>query len=110
MYIKTGKFGPYVQWGENRKNIESIKKSLQEITLQDIENILKGSQSKTENNVLRRLNDDFSVRKGKYGPYVFFQQPNMKRPQFLNIKKFNEGYFNCQAETLIEWLKETYNI
>jgi DNA topoisomerase-1 len=110
IYIKTGKFGSYVQWGENRKNIESIKKPLQEIRLEDIENLLKGSQNKTENNVLRRLNDDFSVRKGKYGPYVFYQQPNMKKPQFLNIKKFNQGFFNCEAETLIEWLKETYNI
>jgi DNA topoisomerase-1 len=110
IYIKIGKFGSYVEWGNNRKNIESIKKPINDITLEDIIQFLKSSQNKTENNLLRRLNENLSIRKGKYGPYVFYQRPDMKKPEFLNIKKFNQGFFNCEAETLIEWLKETYNI
>ena len=110
IYIKTGKFGSYIEWGDNRKNIESIKKPLNEITLEDINIFLKSSQNKTENNLLRRLNDNLSIRKGKFGAYVFYQRSDMKKPQFLNIKKFKEGFFNCEAETLIDWLRETYNI
>jgi len=34
----------------------------------------------------------------------------MAKPEFLNIKKFPEGFFACEAETLIEWLIDTYNL
>jgi hypothetical protein len=34
----------------------------------------------------------------------------MKKPDFLNIKKFNEGFFACEVDTLIKWLCETYNL
>jgi DNA topoisomerase-1 len=110
LFLKTGRYGPYVEWGEKRESIKSIKKPLNEITLDDIKELVEGSQKVTENNLLRRLNDSMSVRKGKFGPYVFYQRSDMKKPQFLNIKKFNEGFFNCQAETLINWCKETYNL
>jgi DNA topoisomerase-1 len=110
IYIKTGRFGPYVEWGEKRESIKSIEKPLCEITLDDIKHFLSNTQEKTENNLLRRLNDDMSVRKGKFGPYIFYQRSNMKKPLFLNIKKFNKGFFNCDAEDLVNWCKETYNL
>jgi hypothetical protein len=40
MYLKSGKFGPYVQWGDKRQSIKSIKKELNEITLSDIVNLM----------------------------------------------------------------------
>ena len=110
LFLKTGKYGPYVEWGEKRESIKSIKKALNEITIEDIKVFLEGSQKVTENNLLRRLSDIMSVRKGKFGPYVFYQRSDMKKPQFLNIKKFNQGFFNCEADTLINWCKDTYNL
>ena len=110
LFLKTGRYGPYVEWGEKRESVKSIKKPLNEITIDDIKEFIEGSQKVTENNLLRRLNDSMSVRKGKFGPYVFYQRSDMKKPQFLNIKKFNEGFFNCEADTLINWCNETYNL
>ena len=110
MYIKTGKFGPYVQWGEKRESIKTIKKPLNDITLEDVEQLLSGSLERIENNVLRRLTDHMSVRKGKFGPYVFYQRPEMKKPQFFNIQKFNQGFFQCEAKTLIDWVSDTYGL
>jgi len=110
LFLKTGRYGPYVEWGEKRESIKSIKKPLNEITIEDIKALIEGSQKVTENNLLRRLNENMSVRKGKFGPYVFYQRSDMKKPQFLNITKFNQGFFNCEAETLINWCKETYNL
>ena len=110
LYIKTGKYGNYVQWGEKRESIKTIQKPLNEITLNEVCNLLSGSQVKVENNLLRRLNYHISIRKGKFGPYAFYQRPNMKKPQFLNITKFNQGFFNCDADTLINWLCDTYKI
>ena len=110
LYVKTGKYGHYVQWGDKRESIKKLKTPLNEITLDEIRNFLLGSQVKVENNLLRRLNDHMSIRKGKFGPYAFYQRPDMKKPQFLNITKFNQGFFNCDADTLVEWLRNTYNL
>jgi hypothetical protein len=49
--------------------------------------------------VLRELNDVMAVRKGKYGAYVFYKRPDMKKPQFLDIKKCPHGFLNCEVET-----------
>jgi len=63
-----------------------------------------------EKNVLRTVTSDISVRKGKFGAYVYYKTPQMKTPKFLNIKKFKGGYLMCDKEILITWLKDTYKI
>ena len=50
------------------------------------------------------------VRKGKYGMYVFYQTPSMKKPQFLNIKKFKEGVLTAPINDIIAWINETYKL
>lgn len=114
LYIKTGKFGPYVEWGENKKGIKSLleetKKTVDEITLEDIEAAFDDPAFKIDKNVLRVLNKDMSVRKGKFGAYVYYKRADMKSPSFLNIKKFPEGYMACKIDTLVHWLCETYQI
>jgi topoisomerase IA-like protein len=72
--------------------------------------VLEKKIDKPQKNVLRKLNEELSVRKGKYGPYVYYKTPEMSKPQFLNIKKFKEGFLSCDVHSLINWLKETYNI
>ena len=110
VYLKSGKFGNYIEWGDKKQSIKSIKKSTDEITLSDAINILSGSQTTLDKNILRKLDEYTSIKKGKYGPYAFYQKPNMKKPEFYNIKNFNQGFFNCEAEVLINWLKHTYGL
>jgi DNA topoisomerase-1 len=110
LYLKTGKFGPYIEWGSNRESIKNIKKPLNEITLKDIEAYLSCKQDKVEKIVLRILNQYMSVRKGKFGPYVYYKRLDMAKPDFLSIKNFKQGFFACEIETLVKWLKETYNL
>lgn len=109
VYLKSGKFGYYIECGEKKQSIKSLKKSADEITINDVKDILSGSQI-DDKNILRKLDEYTSVRKGKYGPYIFYQRPNMKKPEFYNIKKFNKGFFNCEAQELLNWLQETYGI
>jgi len=110
LFIKTGRYGPYVEWGEKRESIKEIAKPLNEITIDDIIKYLSKENGKQEKNVLRVLNENLSVRKGKFGAYVYYKKKNMAKPEFLNIKKFNEGFMTCETETLINWLSEKYNI
>ena len=68
------------------------------------------SKEKIDTSVLRVLNDNFSVRTGKYGPYVYYKRASMAKPIFYNIKKFKESFTYCNADILIKWICDTYNI
>ena len=109
LFIKNGRYGPYVEWGDKKESIKDIKKPLSEITLIDIEKFLE-KENTVGKNILRPLNEHMSIRRGQYGPYVFYKTESMKKPQFLNIKKFQEGYLTCEKEILISWLCDTYNL
>jgi hypothetical protein len=45
-----------------------------------------GGGCESNKNILRHLNADFSIRKGKYGSYIFYKTATMKKPQFLKLK------------------------
>lgn len=108
LFVKHGMYGLYAQWGENKKTLNSIKKTIENITMEDIEKcILTKNES---SNILRVINDDISVRKGKYGPYVYYKRKDMGEPKFYNIKKFKEGFTYCEKKVLINWLVETYSL
>ena len=63
-----------------------------------------------DKNMIRELSDDLSIRNGKFGAYVFYKTKTMKKPQFLNIKKFKESYLTCEKEVIIKWLEDNYPI
>lgn len=107
--ILNGRYGIYAVWGENKKSLSFIKKPFAELTLEDITAHLSKTD-KTDSNVLRVLNEDFSVRTGKYGPYVYYKRGNMAKPEFYNIKKFKESFTYCKPEILIQWVRDTYKI
>jgi DNA topoisomerase-1 len=62
------------------------------------------------NTTFRVLNSVLSVRNGKYGAYVYYQKPGVKKPTFLNIKKFKDNCWSCDPNVLLEWLHSTYNV
>lgn len=107
--IHNGRYGMYAQWGENKKSLSFIKKALSELLIEDVTPHLITSE-KTDSNILRVLNNHFSVRTGKYGPYVYYKRENMAKPTFYNIKKFKESFTYCNPDTLINWIRETYNL
>lgn len=111
LYIKNGRYGYYAQWGENKQSIKDIKTPINKINLEIMVKFLnEKKESGGNSNILRTLNETMSVRKGKYGPYVFYKTNTMKKPTFLNIKKFSEGFLKCDANVLIDWLTEEYNL
>lgn len=121
VYVKTGRYGNYIEYGDVTKSIKSIKKPVSEITWIDIEPFLEdadsegdegggNSSSSKKRGILRTLNSCMSVRNGKFGSYVYYKTPQMTKPQFLNIKHFPEGFMFCQPEVLVEWICKTYNI
>jgi len=107
VFLKTGKYGDYVEYGEQQESTKSINKPLDQIVLNDIIPLLQKDE-KQDKNILRKINDDLSVRRGKFGNYVFYKTEKMKKPEFFNIKKFPECPITCDSDVFIEWLNKNY--
>jgi DNA topoisomerase-1 len=115
MYIKTGKYGAYVQWGEYTASIKAIQKPLNEIVMTDVIALLSpvcdpnAPRKPPQNqNILRNLNADLSIRKGKFGPYIYYLPADAKKPEFFKLTKHKTTYLTCEANTLIEWISNEY--
>jgi topoisomerase IA-like protein len=46
------------------------------------------------------INDEMSVRKGRYGPYVYYKTNNMNKPKFIGLKN------KSIEEVTREWVLE----
>ena len=105
--LKKGKFGLYVNWNKKNYSVNFLKKTQKTIMLEDVIDILSGKKS-TNPNVLKIVTDDISIRKGKYGPYIFYKNGNMKKPRFLKLK--NLIWNNLSSAAILTWIKNEYNI
>jgi len=105
MILKKGQYGLYVTWGTNNKSLASLKMEESEITLDHVVKFIT-----TNTTVLRKLTQDLSLRKGKYGDYIYYQTSKMKKPQFLKLNGFKKDPKTCEEKELISWIKETYKL
>jgi DNA topoisomerase-1 len=120
MFLRNGKFGPYVEWGDKKQSVKLIQKPISDICMDDIEQLLAEDNSdltsdkprkppQLENkSILRVLNSDMSIRKGKFGPYVYFMPSGSTKPAFFGIGKYSKTYNSCDVDMLIEWVVKTY--
>lgn len=105
--LKSGKYGAYVEYGDEIKvSLSKIKKTLDKIVLEDVLPFLGVAQKPTT--VLRVLSPTLSIRNCKFGPYIFYKTEKMKNPKFYDLKGFEQGFGVCDAEELIEWIKNTH--
>jgi DNA topoisomerase-1 len=117
--LKRGKYGLYVVWGENKKSLSGIDKEVSEITLNDVISFINRpvtnhyqiqGQTTDNPNMVRYINNDMSIRKGKYGDYIFYKTKSMKMPKFLSLLKYKGDYKTDTLNSFNSWVKETYNI
>jgi len=105
IFIKKGKFGYYVKWGDKNQSLKNINcEKIDNIRLEDIISLLEN------NNLLRDIDVNCSIRKGPKGDYIYYKTNNMKKPSFYNIKKFDQDYMNCPIEDLKLWIKNQYEL
>jgi len=110
--LKTGKYGAYVVIGDKTHSVKEIDIALDKILLSDIVSFLRLNEEQERkpgtSNTLRMLTSTISIRKGQYGPYLFYKTPEMKSPAFFDIKKFNNNPVTCDSNLLLDWIKTTY--
>jgi DNA topoisomerase I len=83
--LKKGKFGMYINCNGKNSSINHIKKDMSKVILKDVVSVLEGKKSSNPN-ILKIVTSEISVRKGKYGPYVFYKTSKMKKPKFISMK------------------------
>ena len=111
VYLKKGKFGYFLECGELRKSLNTVKINvpIKEIKIEDALTILNDRASEG-NSLVRKISNDLAIRKGKYGDYIFYKTEAMKKPQFLKLNEFNDDYITCSLEFLKSWIKEKYGL
>jgi DNA topoisomerase-1 len=115
LFIKKGKYGVYAQWG---KEIKSLKDEFKDLKIKDINymDVIKYLDKDTVLDptkpvgLVRELNSHLSIRTGKYGDYIFYKKPRMKKPEFLKLTAFNSDYKQCDKALILNWIKEMYKV
>jgi topoisomerase IA-like protein len=111
--LLNGPFGEYIKYKEDNIPLTGISTSASSTnTLYDnfVEYYSGRSQEKTNPKIIRELTEGLSIRNGKYGAYIHYETPGMKKPQFYKLKGFKESYRLCQKEVILEWIRVTYNV
>jgi DNA topoisomerase-1 len=114
--LKNGRFGNYIVWGNNgihRKSIEKThlqNKDFSNISLDEVIRFIENDSTidtldaKTNEGVIRVINDDTSIRSGKYGNYIFYKTMKMKKPKFISLKNFEKNIHTCSEADILSLL------
>lgn len=103
--LHNGKYGPYIRWGNKTQSIGELP--VDKITLEDVIPLLDTTRAPPAPNnaaILRPITTEMSVRSGKFGPYVYYKTDQMKKPEFIPLKKFKQNPITCNLETLVKWV------
>jgi DNA topoisomerase-1 len=108
--LKKGKFGLYITWDKNTKNLKELgNRPMENITFSEIKKYLNEGS-----NLIRVINPNLSIRKGPKGDYLFYKTSRMKIPKFYDMKLFVtemcEDYKICDIDILKSWIRDNYNL
>ena len=105
IFLKRGKFGLYVTWGDNKKSLTYMKKEEHNITYNDVIQFIENPT-----NIIRNINEQLSIRNGKYGNYIYYKTQSMKKPKFLSLQGFKDKIEEAVEEDLLTWIENKYEI
>jgi DNA topoisomerase-1 len=60
--------------------------------------------------ILRTIDENTTIRYGRYGPYIFHKTQKMTKPAFVALKGFAElhgNYITCDVAKIHEWIAAT---
>jgi len=101
LILKKGKYGLYVMWGDNQKSLSCFgNRPIENISYNDVLQIINNENT----NIIRIINDNISIKNGKYGDYVYYKTKQMKKPSFIKLNDFNHDYNNCNIDIIHNWV------
>jgi DNA topoisomerase-1 len=123
LFVKKGKYGLYATYGDNKlslqmfgnRPIENIKFTDVFYVLEDT-GLLKPTYNKDQKalKIVRELSASITIRKGKYGNYIYYKTSQMQSPKFFDLKTFEKDTKQkcekCEIKVLKDWVKTTHHI
>ena len=90
--VRNGKFGYYLNHNKKNYSLKSLKPNeVEELSFDRAVEIIKQGglklKGKANPNILKEINENCSVRKGKWGPYVYYKTEKMNKPKFIKMGK-----------------------
>jgi DNA topoisomerase I len=126
---KSGKYGAYIVWGSMNLSLKPLLggggrggKSEFDLSLQDVIAFIQKSTggggggeageaatagTPYQGQILRTIDENTTIRYGRYGPYIFHKTAKMTKPAFVALKGFPEAhgnYITCEAAKIHEWI------
>jgi DNA topoisomerase-1 len=125
---KSGKYGAYIVWGSMNLSLKPLLggggrggKTEFDLSLQDVIAFIEkstgaegtdgaeGTATGTpyQGQILRTIDENTTIRYGRYGPYIFHKTAKMTKPVFVALKGFPEAhgnYITCEAAKIHEWV------
>ena len=103
LYVKKGKFGLYVEWGEQKRSL----KTLGDVAECDITyDMVVNSVLSINKAIVREITKDMSIRTGRYGAYIYYKTATMGKPSFKSLKGFKEDYEKCSLKKVVEYYNQ----
>jgi len=116
LFIKRGKYGRYAAWGSQKKSLAAFgNRPTENLLLEDVvaeiekHGVPVDGETKVSP-IVRIVSDNISIRRGKYGEYIFYKTAKMKKPKFLKLDGCPEDYKTCHLVFLRDWLLEKFGI
>lgn len=125
LFLRTGKYGPYLTWGDNKKSlghlkskgqgqtdaintdVDAVECSYDDAVLHIETTAAPVAASTTNPAILREINSYTSVRTGQYGPYIYYKNPKMTTPAFVSLRGFKDDWKTCDLRILEMWSTTT---
>ena len=133
---KSGKYGAYIVWGSMNLSLKPLLgggggrgggKTEFDLKLQDVIAFIEKSTGGAagaegtdgtasaagtpyQGQILRTIDENTTIRYGRYGPYIFHKTAKMTKPAFVALKGFPEAhgnYITCEAAKIHEWITAT---
>ena len=129
---KSGKYGAYIVWGSMNLSLKPLLggggrggKTEFDLSLQDVIAFIEkstggaagaegtdgaeGAATGTpyQGQILRTIDENTTIRYGRYGPYIFHKTAKMTKPAFVALKGFPEAhgnYITCDVAKIHEWI------
>jgi len=89
-----------------KNTLNGFSKPLDEITMEDVTKIIE-NQITLNTSIVRNINNDISIRNGKYGHYIFYKTSSMSKPKFIKLNGFKGNYNTCPVEEIITFVSKS---
>ena len=100
--IKKGKYGYYALVDDKTVSLTHLEKDIIDVTVDDVVSLMR---NKTKD-VVRIVTNELSLRKSKYGLYLYYKTPSHKKPEFISLKQFKDDPESCEISILQDYVSK----